>query len=297
MKSFDAMSKLLDLPEHLLHHLEWETTRFKLDLRNPLIMGIVNVTPDSFSDPGEFLQARVAIDHAAQLLKDGAHILDIGGESSRPGATPISVADEWERVGEVLREVIKWDVPISLDSYRLETQLRALDLGVDIINDIWALQREGAIKRLQTYKCGVCLMHMQGEPSTMQRTPLQGTNKEAFASVKNFLSIRIKALEDAAFSARRIVVDPGIGFGKTVDQNLYLLKNQAELLELGYPLLIGWSRKSTLGQVTGCAVGERLAPSLAALVMALERGAKILRVHDVRESYQALEIWQAVQCS
>jgi len=297
LKSFDAMSRLIDLSEHHLHQLEWETTRFKLDLGDPLIMGIVNVTPDSFSDPGEFFQSRVAIEHAAQLLKDGAHILDIGGESSRPGATPIDAAEEWRRVGEVLREAIKWNVPISLDSYRLETQLRALDLGVDIINDIWALQREGALEKLQPYKCGVCLMHMQGEPSTMQRTPLQGTNREAFASVKNFLTLRTKALEAATYSARRIVIDPGIGFGKTVDQNLYLLKNQAELLELGYPLLIGWSRKSTLGQVTGCAVGDRLAPSLAALVMALERGAKILRVHDVRESYQALEIWQAVECS
>ena len=288
------MSNPLDLPGQTPYHMEWRTSRFALDLGDPLIMGIVNVTPDSFSDPGEFYKSRVAIEHAAQLLKDGAHILDIGGESSRPGATPIDATEEWRRVGEVLGEAVKWNVPISLDSYRLETQLRALDLGVDIINDIWALQQNGALEKLKAYQCGICLMHMNGEPSTMQRTPLQGTPLEAFASVQNFLTQRIQALEEAAYSPSRIVVDPGIGFGKTVEQNLYLLKNQAKLTELGYPLLIGWSRKSTLGQVTGCAVSDRLAPSLAALIMALERGAKILRVHDVRESHQALEMWRAV---
>lgn len=288
------MSKRLDLTGHTAQNSDWHTTRFVLDLGNPLIMGIVNVTPDSFSDPGVFYQSRLALDHATQLLKDGAHILDIGGESTRPGATPIDATEEWRRIGEVLREAVKWNVPISLDSYRLETQLRALDLGVDIINDIWALRQEYALEKLKTYKCGVCLMHMNGEPSTMQRTPLDGTPREAFASVKDFLAERINVLESEGYFAKRIVIDPGIGFGKTVEQNLYLLKNQAELNELGYPLLIGWSRKSTLGQVTGCAVGDRLSPSLAALVMALDRGAKILRVHDVRESHQALEMWQAV---
>ena len=289
------MSNPLDLPGQTPYHMEWRTSRFALDLGDPLIMGIVNVTPDSFSDPGEFYKSRVAIEHAAQLLKDGAHILDIGGESSRPGATPIDATEEWRRVGEVLGEAVKWNVPISLDSYRLETQLRALDLGVDIINDIWALQQASAVERLKPYKCGVCLMHMKGEPATMQRSPLTGSGIEAFASVKLFLQHRVSELCKTGYESERIVIDPGIGFGKTVDQNLYLLKNQSELLELGYPLLIGWSRKSTLGEVTASLVTERMAPSIAAFVMALDRGANILRVHDVRESRQALNLWQAVK--
>jgi len=191
--------------------------------------------------------------------------------------------------------VLKWNVPISLDSYRLETQRRALDLGVDIINDIWALQQEGALVGLGAYKFGVCLMHMNGEPKTMQRTPLQGNNVEAFLEVKLFLNSRVKALDAAGYERNRIVLDPGIGFGKTVKQNLFLLKNQAEFLELGFPLLIGWSRKSSLGEVTGTQAHQRLAPSVAAMVMALERGAKVLRVHDVLESRQALQVWQAVR--
>ncbi len=273
----------------------WQTSRFALDLHRPLIMGIVNVTPDSFSEQGQFFQSKVAIDHAAQLLKEGADILDIGGESSRPGASPIDASEEWRRVGDVIEEAIRWKVPLSRDSYRLETQLRALDLGVDIINDIWALQQASAVERLKPYKCGVCLMHMKGEPATMQRSPLTGSGIEAFASVKLFLQHRVSELCKTGYESERIVIDPGIGFGKTVDQNLYLLKNQSELLELGYPLLIGWSRKSTLGEVTASLVTERMAPSIAAFVMALDRGANILRVHDVRESRQALNLWQAVK--
>jgi dihydropteroate synthase len=258
-------------------------------------MGIVNVTPDSFSNHGEFFNTRAAIDHASRLVEDGADILDIGGESSRPGADPVDAAEEWRRVADVLHEVLKWNVPISLDSYRLQTQLRALDLGVDIINDIWALQQEGALERLGAYKFGVCLMHMKGEPKTMQRTPLKGNNAQAFNEVKLFLDSRAKALQANGFERERIVLDPGIGFGKTVQQNLFLLKNQAEFLELGFPLLVGWSRKSSLGEITGTQPHERLAPSLAAMLMAVEKGATVLRVHDVLESKQALQVWQAVR--
>jgi dihydropteroate synthase len=260
-------------------------------------MGIVNVTPDSFSDEGQHSSPKSAIKHAEKLVKDGADILDIGGESSRPGATPISADEEWSRISEVIDELIKWNIPISLDSYRLLTQLKALDKGVDIINDIWALQQEGAEKALVGYGCGVCLMHMKGEPLSMQRAPMQGSCVEAFLSVKQFLSMRVESLIDTGYAKDRIAIDPGIGFGKTVQQNLYLLKNQHDLLEIGYPLLIGWSRKSTLGEVSGGSVQERLIPSIAALVMALERGAKILRVHDVKESVQALKIWNAVRLS
>ena len=179
----------------------------------------------------------------------------------------------------------------------METQLRALDKGVDIINDIWALQHSGAVERLLNYRCGVCLMHMNGEPLTMQRSPMIGTGSEGFARVKKFLAQRANSLRAAGFAKERIVLDPGIGFGKTVPQNLFLLKNQTELMDLGYPTLMGWSRKSTLGEVTECAVDERLTPSIAALIMALDRGANILRVHDVKESAQALKVWSAVQCS
>lgn len=265
-----------------------------------MIMGIVNVTPDSFSGQAEFMRGSTlnvgsVIEYAERCVKDGAQILDIGGESSRPGAQALDSETEWSRVGEVLKELTRWQVPISLDSYHLETQKRALDLGVDIINDIWALRKEGVQDLLRGYSCAVCLMHMQGEPSTMQRTPLEGGALQGFSVVKDFLEDRVSSLLMHGFAAERIIVDPGIGFGKTVQQNLYLLKNQASLLELGYPLLIGWSRKSTLGHVTGCEPKDRLGESLAALVMTLERGAKILRVHDVRESVKALKVWLAVQ--
>lgn len=277
-----------------------QTSRFRLDLNVPMIMGIVNVTPDSFSGQAEFMRGSTlhvgsVIEYAERCVKDGAQILDIGGESSRPGAQALDSETEWSRVGEVLKELTRWQVPISLDSYHLETQKRALDLGVDIINDIWALRKEGVQDLLRGYSCAVCLMHMQGEPSTMQRTPLEGGALQGFSVVKDFLEDRVSSLLMHGFAAERIIVDPGIGFGKTVQQNLYLLKNQASLLELGYPLLIGWSRKSTLGHVTGCEPKDRLGESLAALVMTLERGAKILRVHDVRESVKALKVWLAVQ--
>jgi dihydropteroate synthase len=276
------------------HDFFWQTTRFNLSLTKPLIMGIVNVTPDSFSDQGRYASTSSAVAHAAQLLKEGADILDIGGESSRPGAQPIDAHEEWARLKDVLTEVIGWSVPISLDSYRLETQLRALELGVDIINDIWALRREGAAQALLSYNCGVCLMHMNGEPSTMQRLPMPLRSDQALEEVKAFLQQRTQALASMGYSAQRLVIDPGIGFGKTVEQNLHLLKNQASFAQLGSPILIGWSRKSTLGQVCDCDVSDRLIPSIAAMVLAADKGAHILRVHDVRESVQALKIWRAV---
>jgi dihydropteroate synthase len=276
------------------HDFFWQTTRFNLSLAKPLIMGIVNVTPDSFSDQGRYASTSSAVAHAAQLLKEGADILDIGGESSRPGAQPIDANEEWARLKDVLTEVIGWRVPISLDSYRLQTQLRALELGVDIINDIWALRREGAAQALLSYNCGVCLMHMNGEPSTMQRLPMPLRSDQALEEVKAFLLQRTQALASMGYSAQRLVIDPGIGFGKTVEQNLHLLKNQASFAQLGSPMLIGWSRKSTLGQVCDCDVSDRLIPSIAAMVLAADKGAHILRVHDVRESVQALKIWRAV---
>lgn len=273
----------------------WKTRRFVLGLTRPLIMGIVNATPDSFYDGGRFEGAKLAIEHAAQLLRDGADILDIGGESSRPGALPVDAQQEWDRVEPIIREVLQWGVPVSLDSYRLLTQRRALDLGVDIINDIWAMRQEGAVAGLVRYGSGVCLMHMNGEPRTMQKTPLACAPSDVVSEVGDFLATRAAELESAGYERAQIVLDPGIGFGKTDAQNLYLLKAQRDLTALGYPLLVGWSRKSTLGRVSGLGVKDRLVPSVAALVMALERGARILRVHDVQESKEARAVFNAVQ--
>jgi dihydropteroate synthase len=270
----------------------WQTTRFKLDLTRPLIMGIVNVTPDSFYDAGRFAGVESAVAHAQSLLDQGADILDIGGESTRPGALPVDDDEEWQRIGEVIGELTRWHVPISVDSYRFATQKRALDRGVDIINDVWALQREGGQQILRDYGCGVCLMHMQGEPQTMQRAPIE---RDALGTVEAFFLERLQWCESLHTARERIVLDPGIGFGKTVEQNLLLLKYQTRFLEMGYPLLVGWSRKSTLGALTQLAPEERLIPSVAAMVMCLDRGAKIMRVHDVQESVSALKVWQAVQ--
>jgi dihydropteroate synthase len=272
--------------------MHWQTSRHLIDLSRPRVMGIVNVTPDSFSDGGRYASTRAAIQHCETLLLDGAHILDIGGESSRPGTPPVPLEEELERVVPVLREAVTLGVPISVDTYKPEVMRQALDLGVDIINDIWALRRPGARETVAGHpSCGVCLMHMHGEPETMQRTPMEG---DAVPQVRAFLLHATEALRDAGVSPARIAWDPGIGFGKTVEQNFALLARQGELLADGYPLVAGWSRKSSLGNVTGLAVNERLAPSLAAALLAAERGANVLRVHDVKETRAALKVRDAM---
>jgi dihydropteroate synthase len=273
--------------------MQWQTARFLLDLDTPRVMGIVNVTPDSFSDGGRFVSTRTALEHCEQLIREGADILDIGGESSRPGTPPVSLDEERARVMPVVREAARFNVPLSVDTYKPEIMQEALDLGADIINDIWALQRPGAIAVVANHpSCGVCLMHMHGEPQTMQRAPMQG---DAVPQVRDFLRDRSEALRQRGVSVTRIAWDPGIGFGKTVEQNFALLARQRELLHDGYPLLAGWSRKSSLGTVTGAAVQERMVPSVAAALLAVERGARIVRVHDVRETVAALKIWAAAQ--
>jgi dihydropteroate synthase len=268
----------------------WETTRFRIQLDRPRVMGIVNLTPDSFSDGGRWTTAEAALAHARQLLQEGADILDIGAESSRPGAQPLSDDEEWQRLEPVLHELVRWQVPVSVDTYRAETMRRALDLGVDIINDIWALRQPGALATVQAYPCGVCVMHMHGEPQTMQREPMTG---DVIAQVLNFLRERLHALQAAGVADARICLDPGIGFGKTVEQNFALLREQSQLLDLGYPLLAAWSRKSSLGAVTGLDVQERLVPSVAAAVLAVERGARVVRVHDVAATVAALQVWRS----
>ena len=271
----------------------WQTTRFKIDLAQPRVMGIVNVTPDSFSDGGLHADAASAIAHCEALLREGAQILDIGGESTRPGARTPTLDEELQRVLPVLRHAVTLGVPVSVDTSRPEVMRAALDLGVDIVNDVRALQREGALEVLAAHaSAGLCLMHMQGEPGTMQATPRYA---DVLTEVREFLATRRAAVLARGIAADRIVLDPGIGFGKSVEHNLALLRRQSELLELGAPLLIGWSRKSTLGAVTGRAVQDRQAASVAAALMAVQRGARIVRVHDVAATVDALALWQRIE--
>jgi len=274
-------------------HMQWQTARFAIALDRPRVMGIVNVTPDSFSDGGQFASTRTALEHCEQLLREGADILDIGGESTRPGVAPVPVEEERARVMPVVREAVRFGVPISVDTYKPEVMREALGLGADIVNDIWALRQPGALEAIAAHpNCGVCLMHMHGEPMTMQRTPMGG---DAVPQVRDFLRERSDVLYALGVSVSRIVWDAGIGFGKTVEQNFALLARQRELLHDGYPLLAGWSRKSSLGGVTGLQVQDRMVPSVVAAVLAVDKGASIVRVHDVKETVAALKVWHAAQ--
>ena len=276
----------------------WQTSRFDLDLRVPRVMGIVNLTPDSFSDGGRHDSTLAGLQHAERLLRDGADILDIGGESTRPGSPVVPADEEWRRIEGFLREAVRWKVPLSVDTYKAETMRKALDLGVDIVNDIWALQQPGAQAVVAAHpRCGICLMHMHRDPQTMQKAPMQG---DVVPEVAAFLSDRAMALRADGVQPSRIVLDYGIGFGKTVEQNFSLLARQSELLSLGYPLLAGWSRKSSLGAVLARdgqtpAPAQRQAASVAAAILAVERGARLVRVHDVRETVDALCVLRQVQ--
>jgi dihydropteroate synthase len=269
----------------------WRTSRFAIDLSLPCVMGIVNVTPDSFSDGGQFADERAAIAHCERLVGEGAHILDIGGESTRPGARAPSADEELARVLPVLRHALTLGVPVSVDTSEPLVMRAALDLGADIINDVRALQRPGALEVLAAHaSAGVCLMHMQGEPGTMQAAPRYD---DPVLDVAAFLAHRRDAALVAGIGWGRIALDPGIGFGKSIEHNLALLARQRELVSLGSPLLVGWSRKSTLGAITGRDVNHRLPASIAAALMAVERGARIVRVHDVAATIDALTIWRA----
>lgn len=273
----------------------WKTSRFVLDLSAPRIMAIVNVTPDSFSsDQGhrdlseqDLLKKSIELSHSQ--LKSGAHVLDIGAESTRPGATPLSPEQEWGRLEPVLTEVLKWNVPISVDTYHPCTMQKALEMGVDIINDVWALRQAGALGVVSAFECGVCLMHMHAEPQTMQHSPMQG---DVVRQVRDFLNEQVLRVTSGGIQSERIVLDPGIGFGKTVEQNFSLLADQSTLMDLSLPVMVGWSRKSSLGAVTGLEVHERLVSSVSAALLAVERGAKVVRVHDVQATKEALTIWQ-----
>lgn len=269
----------------------WQTTRHRIDLTEPRVMGIVNLTPDSFSDGGALAHVRLAVDHCERLLKDGADILDLGGESSRPGAAPVSLEEETQRVWPVLEQALRMQCPVSLDTVKPELMQRALDAGVDIINDIHALRSPGAVKAVAAHpQCGMVLMHMQGLPGSMQQAPHYS---DVLDEVRAFFEERLMVLQEAGVDRERIVLDPGIGFGKTVDHNWALLRRQAELLPLKHPLLVGWSRKSTLGVLTGRAVGDRVAASVAAALASVQHGARIVRVHDVAQTVDAIKVWRA----
>ncbi|MDB5966033.1 MAG: folP [Polaromonas sp.] len=285
----------------------WQTSRFQIDLSRPRVMGIVNATPDSFSDGGRYYSAEGGLAgvfaHCDRLVEEGADILDIGGESTRPGAVPLPLDEELARVMPVVRHALGLGVPVSVDTYKPDVMRAVLDLGADIINDIWALRRPGAEAVVASHPaCGICLMHMHREPVTMQVAPMQG---DVVPQVLAFLRSRAAALEALGVAPARIVLDPGIGFGKTVEQNFALLARQSGLLAAGYPLLAGWSRKSSLAAVCSESlaavaqldVADRMVPSVAAALMAVERGARVVRVHDVRETVQALRVWaKAAAC-
>jgi dihydropteroate synthase len=273
--------------------MHWQTTRFRIDLRSPRVMGIVNVTPDSFSDGGRFLRAPDAIARAERLLSDGADMLDIGAESTRPGARTPDTDEELARLLPVLEGVLGLGVPVSVDTSNPAVMQRVLALGVDAINDVRALQRPGALAVLAAHdRAGLCLMHMRGEPGTMQVEPAYD---DVVAEVREFLLGRLQAARGAGIADERIVLDPGIGFGKTAAHNLSLLRRQVELSELGRPLLVGWSRKSTLGLLTGRPADQRMAASITAALLSVQAGARIVRVHDVGATVDALKVWQATR--
>ena len=270
----------------------WQTTRFQIDLERPQIMGIVNVTPDSFSDGGQHDTTAKALAHCEQLVKEGAGILDLGAESTRPGATPLPLEAELARLLPVIQGAVSLGVAISVDTYKPQVMQAALDAGADIINDVWGFRQAGALQAVAAHpNCGLCLMHMHGEPSTMQITPMQG---DVLDQIQAFLLQETARLQEAGVHSERICIDPGYGFGKTVAQNFELLAHQQDIADLGFALLAGWSRKSSLGAVTGLAVHERLIPSVAAALLVVERGACVVRVHDVKETAQALQVWQAM---
>lgn len=265
--------------------------RFKLALDRPLIMGIVNVTPDSFSDGGRYLAADAAIAHARQLAEEGADILDIGGESTRPGARPLPLDEEMQRILPVLDGLRDLDVPLSVDTRKPDVMRTAVAHGAAMINDIQALGSSEALDAVRASDCAVCLMHMQGDPQTMQAAPHY---EDVVAQVRDFLAQRVQACEAAGIARQRIVIDPGFGFGKNHGHNLHLLRALATFTDLGVPVLAGLSRKSLLGKITGRSAPDRLAGSVALALLAVQRGAAIVRVHDVAATRDALLVQQAV---
>ena len=266
--------------------------RFELTLERPLIMGVVNITPDSFSDGALYFEADAAIAHARDLIAQGADIVDIGAESTRPGAESVSAADEFKRLQPVIEALRDAGVPLSVDTFKPAVMRQALDAGADMINDIYGFRHPGAIEAVAASRCGLCVMHMQGEPRTMQQAPHYD---DVLAEVKQFLQDRLEVLLQHGISRPRIVLDPGFGFGKTPAQNYLLLQRLAQLRIADVPLLLGVSRKSMIGHVIGRAADQRVAGSIAAALAGIARGANIVRVHDVDATVDAIKVWQTIE--
>ena len=273
----------------------WRCGRFLFDFvkrKRPLVMGILNATPDSFSDGGKFRSAKDAIAMAEVMIAAGVDLIDIGGESTRPGAEPVSLQEELDRVLPVIEGLKECGVPLSIDTYKAETMRQALHAGVDCVNDIWALRQQGAVDAvLENVNCGIVLMHMQRDPLSMQFNP---EYQDVILEVMQFLKERANLLLTKGVERDRIALDPGFGFGKSLEHNIEMLAKFDRFSDLGYPVLAGISRKSMLGKITGKEADQRLAPSVAAAIMAADRGAKIIRVHDVPETVDALKLWEAV---
>jgi dihydropteroate synthase len=265
--------------------------RFELSLREPLIMGVVNLTPDSFSDGGRFMSTKAALDQVWRLIEEGAHIIDLGAESSRPGAAPVELEEELKRVLPVLEGLRGAPVPISVDTTKAEVMATVIAAGASMVNDITALAAPGAVEAVASGQVAVCLMHMQGEPRSMQDAPAYG---DVVRDVRAWLQRRVERALSAGVARECLVIDPGFGFGKTVLHNLDLLRHLSALTELGVPVLAGLSRKSLLGKITGRDVESRAFASVAAALIAVENGARIVRVHDVAATRDALRVWNAV---
>lgn len=265
--------------------------RFRLTLDRPLIMGVINVTPDSFSDGGLYLSTAAAVAHARQLIAEGADLLDIGGESTRPGAAPVPLDEERRRVLPVLEGLADAGVPLSVDTQKPELMRAAVAAGAAMVNDVNGFQVPGALEAVAGSDCAICIMHKQGDPQTMQQAPQYA---DVVIEVRDYLRQRIAAAEQAGIARNRLVVDPGFGFGKTLGHNLELLRRLEEMSALSVPVLAGLSRKSMIGKLTGREAGDRLAGSVAAALFAVQRGAAIVRVHDVAATRDALAVWQAI---
>ena len=265
--------------------------KFKLELSRPLVMGVVNVTPDSFSDGGRHLDRNAALVHAQRLIEEGADLLDIGGESTRPGAAPVDAQQELDRVLPVLEGLRDAPIPLSVDTRKPEVMRAALAAGASMVNDVSALLEPESLAAVAASDAAVCMMHMQGDPENMQFEPHY---QDVMSEVMTFLRMRIAKAQAAGIARERIVIDPGFGFGKTLAHNIALLRGLDAFASLGVPVLAGLSRKSMLGAITGQPVEQRLAASLAAALLAVQHGANIVRVHDVRATVDALKVWSAV---
>ncbi|MDO9366759.1 MAG: dihydropteroate synthase [Methylotenera sp.] len=277
-------------------HSQFICGQYQLNLNRPHVMGIVNVTPDSFSDGGRYASTALAVEHALKLIDEGADILDIGGESTRPGATAVSLGEELNRVIPVIEALSAVStIPLSIDTYKPEVMRAAIAAGIDIVNDVRALQegsgKDGALEIVANSHVGVCLMHMQGTPQTMQLNP---SYSDVVSEVKQFLTDRLHAAIAHGIARERILLDPGFGFGKTTAHNIALIQHLDDLANIGSPLLVGLSRKAVLGKIAGGDESQRLHAGLAASVISVMKGAKIVRVHDVKATVDALKVVTAI---